>query len=93
MPNPETVSTRRFIELACELAGQPPRVSRMGKTMLRIGGLFIPEAREMVEMAYEFEKPFVVDSSKFERAFGLQGTPLIEASSATLDWYRQHFGK
>jgi nucleoside-diphosphate-sugar epimerase len=86
--NPETVSTRRFIELACELAGYPPKVSSIGKTMLRIGGLFIPEAREMVEMAYEFEKPFVVDSSKFERTFGMQGTPLREALSATLRWYR-----
>jgi nucleoside-diphosphate-sugar epimerase len=61
----------------------------MGKTMLRIGGLFIPEAREMVEMAYEFEKPFVMDSSKFEMAFGMQATPLRQALSDTLDWYRQ----
>ena len=90
VPNPETVSTRRFIELACQLAGQPPRVSSLGKTMLRIGGLFIPEAREMLEMAYEFEKPFVVDSTKFERTFGMKGTPLREALTATLDWYRQH---
>lgn len=90
VPNSETVSTRRFIELACELAGQPVKVRSLGKTMLRIGGLFIPEAREMVEMAYEFEKPFVVDSSKFEQAFGMQATPLREALTATLNWYRQH---
>jgi len=62
----------------------------MGKTMMRIGGLFIPGARETVEMMYEFEKPFVVDSSQFERTFGMKATPIAEAVRATVDWYRAH---
>ena len=44
--------------------------------MMSMAGLFIPGARETVEMMYEFEKPFVVDSSKFERAFGVVATPI-----------------
>ena len=44
----------------------------------------------MVEMAYEYEKPFVVDSTRFERAFGLQATPLPDAVKATMAWYRAH---
>ncbi len=62
----------------------------MGKTMLRIGGLFIPGARETVELMYEFEKPFVVDHSKFERAFGANPTPHREALRCTIEWYRKH---
>ena len=38
--------------------------------MVRVGGLFSPAVRETVEMMYEWEKPYVVDSSKFERTFG-----------------------
>jgi dTDP-D-glucose 4,6-dehydratase len=41
-------------------------------------------------MMYEFEKPFVVDSSKFERAFGMQATPLRTAVRKTVEWYRAH---
>jgi nucleoside-diphosphate-sugar epimerase len=37
---------------------------------------------------YEFEKPFVVDGGKFERAFGMKATPIREALRATIDWYR-----
>jgi hypothetical protein len=44
----------------------------------------------MVEMAYEFEKPFVVDSSKFEQAFGMKATPIQEAIKATVAWYCDH---
>ena len=41
-------------------------------------------------MMYEFEKPFVVDSSKFERAFGVVATPIVDAIKATVVWYRAH---
>ena len=56
--------------------------------MMAIGGLFIPEAREMVEMMYEFEKPFVVDHTKFARAFGDIATPHQAAMQASAGWYR-----
>jgi nucleoside-diphosphate-sugar epimerase len=43
-----------------------------------------------VEMMYEFEKPFVVDSAKFEKTFGMKATPIREAIKATVAWYRAH---
>jgi nucleoside-diphosphate-sugar epimerase len=78
------------MNLVFEEIGLPPKMSGMGRMMMRIGGLFIPEARESVEMMYEFEKPFVVDSGKFERAFGVRATPLPEAIRRTVDWYRSN---
>jgi hypothetical protein len=41
-------------------------------------------------MMYEFEKPFIVDSSRFEQTFGMQPTPIGEAIKATVAWYRAH---
>lgn len=84
------LTQRQFAELVYRETGHPLKVSGMGKTMMRIGGLFIPGARETVEMMYEFEKPFVVDSSQFERTFGMKATPIAEAVRATVDWYRAH---
>ncbi len=62
----------------------------MGKWMMRLGGLFIPEAKESVEMMYEFDQPFVVDSSKFEQTFGMKATPLKESIRETVQWYQRH---
>jgi len=62
----------------------------MGKLMMRIGGLFVPDAKETVEMMYKFEQPFIVDSSKFEKTFGTKTTPMLEAIEETVDWYRNH---
>lgn len=89
VPNAETVTTRQFITMIFEEIGRPPKMSGMGKMLLRLGGMFIPAARETVEMMYEFEKPFVVDNSKYVRAFGDHATPLREAIRQTVAWYRQ----
>jgi hypothetical protein len=51
--------------------------------------LFNPGMREMIEMLYEFEQPFVVGHSKFEQAFGERAMPLSEAFQRTVPWYRE----
>jgi nucleoside-diphosphate-sugar epimerase len=88
VPNAPTLSTRQVITTIFEEAGKPPKMSGMGKQMFRLAGLFVPDAREMVEMAYQFERPFVVDSSKYTSAFGNQYTPLRDAIARTVSWYR-----
>ncbi len=70
-------------------AGTTPRMAGTGALMLRIVGLFVPGAYETVEMLYEFEKPFIVDSSKFEQHFEYRATPIREAIKKTLEWYKQ----
>ena len=90
VPNDAPLTQQQFIDLIAQELGMPIKVSSMGKLMLRIGGLFIPPAREMIEMMYEFDKPFVVDSSKFERTFGMKATPTREAIRATVAWYKAH---
>jgi len=87
--NPRVTQREMVAMIAAEM-GIPPKMSAMGKAMMWIGGLFIPEAKESVEMLYEFEKPFVVDSSKFEKTFGMKATPMKEAVKATVAWYKNH---
>lgn len=89
VPSPQTITQRQFVELIFAELGMPPKMSGMGKLMMALGGLFIPEARESLEIMYEFEKPFVVDHSKYARAFGDHATPLPEAIRQTVAWYRK----
>jgi nucleoside-diphosphate-sugar epimerase len=77
----------RFIEAA---TGQPVKVRAVGKLMMRFVGLFSPAPKELVEMFYEFEKPFTVDSSRFERTFGMKPTPTADAIRETVAWFKTH---
>jgi nucleoside-diphosphate-sugar epimerase len=89
LPSPETLTTHQFVERIFEEVGKPARVQAAPKILLRAMGLFNPGMREIIEMLYEFEEPFVVDYSRFEREFGEQATPLREAIQHTLRWYRE----
>src|ERR687889_367358 len=89
LPSPKTLTTRQFVEMIFEEVGKPTRVQAAPKILLRAMGLFNPGMREMIEMLYEFEEPFVVDDSRFEREFGEQATPLREAIHGTVRWYRE----
>ena len=84
------ITQRQFGELLFQEVGLPPKISGVGKLMLSIVGIFVPPVREAGEIMYEFEKPFVVDSSKFERAFGVLATPIADAIKSTVAWYRAH---
>ena len=55
------------------------RLGVITRPMMRLVGVFSPLVREAVEVLYQFERPFVMDTSKFERAFGAQGTSHREA--------------
>ncbi len=87
VPNAETITTRQLITLAFQQVGHPPKVRGIGKLAMRLAGILVPEAREVVEMMYQFKRPFVVDHRKYAQAFGNHTTPLEKAIHATLVWY------
>jgi nucleoside-diphosphate-sugar epimerase len=88
LPNPDTRTTRRIVEMIFEEAGHRPRLKAASRMQLRLAGARNREVRELLEMMYEFEEPFIVSSAKFEDTFGLRGTKLREAVRRTVAWYR-----
>jgi hypothetical protein len=61
-------------------------MNRAPRLAIAPAGLLDANARELNEMLYQFERDFVMDSSPFEMAFGVQATPIDEAIRAALDW-------
>jgi nucleoside-diphosphate-sugar epimerase len=84
------ITQGEMIKMIAEEMGVKPQIQTAGKLMMSMLGLFIPEVKESVEMLYEFQKPFVVDSSKFEKTFGTKATPIREAIKETVAWYKSH---
>jgi hypothetical protein len=60
----------------------------MPRWVMNAVGLLSPLVRELRETRYQFDRPFVVDSSAFESTFGIAPTPIDEALEATLEFYR-----
>lgn len=89
LPNdPDTHTTRHLVDIAYQAAGQPnTRVRGIPTTLLRLLGLINPLMRELVEMQYEYQAPFIVDSSKIADKLGAHATPVDTAIGATLASY------
>jgi nucleoside-diphosphate-sugar epimerase len=89
IPNAPTRTPRQVLTAFFEEAGKPAKIGTTPDLAVRALGLINPMIREVAEMLYEFNEPFIVDHSKFERAFGNCATPEREAIRKTLAWYTQ----
>ena len=92
LPGPETVTTRALLDLVAADVGHPVGIRNVPPLVLRAMGLVSPLMRGLAEMAYEFDEPFILDTTKFESAFGTATTPLATAITDTVAWYRIQAG-
>jgi nucleoside-diphosphate-sugar epimerase len=88
LPGPQTVTTRALLDLVAAQVGHPVGVRSVPKLAVRALGLINPAMRGLAEMSYQFDEPFVLDTTKYESVFGAAGTPLAAAIAATVAWYR-----
>lgn len=80
VPTAPAASIRELASRAADLAGAPPpRLAPMPEPVLMLGGWFSPEARAFREMRYQFQRPFILDSTAVTKTFGITHTPLDEA--------------
>jgi nucleoside-diphosphate-sugar epimerase len=89
VPNAPAMTTRHFADLVAREIDQPVKLRPAGRLTMTLLGLFVPELREMKELMYEFEDPFIVNHSDFEATFGNGVTQHQEAISETITWYQQ----
>ncbi len=92
LPGPETATTRQVLQLVAERVGHPVDVRTVPRLALRALGLVNPMMRALAEMAYEFEQPFVLDTTKYQSTFATVSTSLETAIDATVAWYQSRGG-
>lgn len=75
---------RAFLERLARATGKPLRLRTAGPILLRLLGLVSRDLRELREVLYQFDRPFVADSRRFETVFGWTATPPDAAIARTL---------
>jgi len=87
-PTAPPVSQRQLATAYAEVAGLPvPRITGLpGWTLRAVGALHRP-TRELMELSFQFEAPFELDSRVSEQRLGLAATPLDLGAAATIDWW------
>src|SRR6201989_720203 len=90
LPNdPRTRTTRQLAEVIYRLAGQPRTKLRSTPVLLlRALGVTNPTVRELLELQYEFQEPFIVDSAKIAAKLAVHATPPDQSLAGTVATYR-----
>jgi nucleoside-diphosphate-sugar epimerase len=89
VPTTAAITQRAFVARMAEAAGVPaPKVAPIPAVALRLAGALDKDLRELQGTRYQWERPFVLDSSATEAAFGLAPTPLDQALAETVAWWR-----
>lgn len=86
VPSGTAFTQNQLLEMLSKQLGYELKARATGKFILNLIGLFNPSVKEVVEMLYEFEYPFLIDSSAMEKTFGLTATSFEQRISETLDW-------
>lgn len=74
--DPNALTGAQLVALIGALLGKDARHTVLPKLLLRMVGLFDGTVRGLLEMSYQFEQDYRVESSKIARAYGLTATPM-----------------
>ncbi len=90
LPHAPAVTGRQFLKIINRSLPQRRSLGAVSPLMLRLAAPFHRESRELLPLAYQWTRPYEVDDSAFQEAFGpFAVTPLPEAIAATASWYEQ----
>jgi nucleoside-diphosphate-sugar epimerase len=87
-PNAPAQTLRAHIERAAALLGVAPKINVLPRPMLHLLGLFDRQVHELIEMRFQTDRPYRVNSAKFASRFWSDPTPFDAGLKATVGFYR-----
>jgi nucleoside-diphosphate-sugar epimerase len=91
LPTAAAETTRQLNARLGRALGLDIATMQVPKWLVRGLGLFQPMMRELHEMMYQWDVPYVLDDSKFRATFGVSATPTQVAVEETARWARARY--
>jgi nucleoside-diphosphate-sugar epimerase len=92
LPTERAESTNALGRRLGKALGVPAEFKRVPMFVLRGLGVFSPMLREIAEMAYQWEAPYVIDDSRFRKTFGASPTSIDAQVAQTARVALKKFG-
>jgi nucleoside-diphosphate-sugar epimerase len=91
LPCAPATSTRALTARLAGKMGTEVRLAMLPRWVVKVAGLFVPLAREVDEMLYQWDAPFVISDRRFRDRFHVEPTDVDEAAAATVAWALRHY--
>ena len=90
VPNAPAKTHRALIEQAAALIGVEPQMRVIPEYLLQLAGLFKRETYELIEMRFQVDRPYLVNTQKFSKRFWSDATSFEDGLRATIASYRRN---
>ncbi|MDA0565718.1 NAD-dependent epimerase/dehydratase family protein [Streptomonospora sp. S1-112] len=85
VPSPPARTLRQTAaDLAHEAGARPPRVVRVPRPLVRLAFPVAPLLREVGDLLYQWDRPYVLDAAETTEVLGIEATPWDEVVRATV---------
>jgi nucleoside-diphosphate-sugar epimerase len=88
VPNAPALSLDKWLHLFEVISNKKIKKSVTPKFVIWIAGLFNSFIKELYEMAYQFEYPYLVNHDKYVNRFGNHSTYPSDIVKETIEWYK-----
>ncbi len=87
VPNAPAQTLRSLLLKSAEMIGVAPRISVMPRALLHLVSLLDRQVYELIEMRFQTDRPYLVDTSKFARRFWADPASFEVGLEATIASY------
>ena len=91
LPCAPAESMRALVARLSKYLGRKIGLTVMPRWAIKMLGLAVPILKEVDEMEYQWEEPFVVDDRRFRQRFGFLPVDLEKAAEETVVWAKAHY--
>jgi nucleoside-diphosphate-sugar epimerase len=85
VPSAPALSLRALVAKVGDLGRNRPHVTRIPTFVVRLAGLFDRQIRELAEMAFQWDRPYLVSHAKIAGRYGLEPTAIDDGLRTTAD--------
>jgi nucleoside-diphosphate-sugar epimerase len=90
----EPITGNQFIKLISSEINKDIKAKVQSKFWINFLSILNPELRRVKDLSHSWEKPFIIDGTKFKDLFpNFEPTQHEEAISETIDWFRERIRK
>ena len=87
VPNDAPLTAADAASVVFSESGRSGRISTVPRWMIAMMGITSPLLRELREMLYQKEEPYVANGDEFAKRFAFEPTPFARGVRETIQWY------
>jgi nucleoside-diphosphate-sugar epimerase len=91
LPCQPPVTFPALVDRLASVLGKPIRIASIPRWILKAAAVAVPLMRELAEMLYQWDEPFVVDDRRFRARFQSEPAAVDEAARATARWAERQY--